>query len=71
MYGMTSLQNASAFGHNKTIELLLTKNASINIKDNHGNTALDFAKMENQDFTILLLRKHGGKTGEELKADGN
>ena len=71
MYGMTPLHSASAFGHNETIELLLTKNASINMADNHGNTALDFAKMKNQDSTILLLRKHGGKTAEELKAAGN
>ena len=31
---------------------------------------LDQASMLNFNETIDLLRKHGGKTGEELKAEG-
>ena len=34
--------------------------------DNEGETPLDWADPEVAD----LLRKHGGKTGEELKAEG-
>jgi hypothetical protein len=32
---------------------------------------LDYAVMENETETADLLRKHGGKTGEELKGAGN
>jgi ankyrin repeat protein len=38
----------------------------VNAKDDNGNTPLDWAEGEIAD----LLRKHGGKTGEELKAEG-
>ena len=41
----------------------------MNTKDKNGNTPLDIAA-ENQNTEIAdLLRKHGGKTGEELKAE--
>ena len=36
-----------------------------------GKTPLDLAIRLGQTETIDLLRKHGGKTGEELKAEGN
>ena len=65
-------------------ELLISKGADVNAKRNDGDTPLDLtiirttldqlrptqikaAKKEIGD----LLRKHGGKTGEELKAEGN
>jgi hypothetical protein len=38
----------------------------VNAKNNYGNTPLDLADGETAD----LLRKHGGKTGEKLKAEG-
>jgi len=52
----------------KGIEILIAKGANINAKDNRGWTPLDRA--EGNDKLINLLRKHGGKTGEELKAEG-
>jgi ankyrin repeat protein len=36
-----------------------------------GDTPLDWAIEINRTETADLLRKHGGKTGEELKAEGN
>jgi len=36
-----------------------------------GSTALDNSIKYKQPEIIALLRKHGGKTGEELKAEGN
>ena len=42
------LQSASAFEHKKTVILLLAKNASINMTDNLGNTALDFLNNRNK-----------------------
>jgi hypothetical protein len=39
----------------------------VNAKNDQGKTPLDMAyKADIKD----LLRKHGGKTGEELKAEG-
>ena len=40
----------------------------MNAKDDGGGTPLDWA-IEFKE-TADLLRKHGGKTGEELKAEG-
>ena len=51
----------------ETAELLIAKGADVNAKDGYGNTPLDMA---DDKETADLLRKHGGKTGEELKAEG-
>ena len=40
--------------------------SDVNAKDNDGDTPLSYAKGEIVD----ILRKHGGKTAEELKAEG-
>ena len=51
-------------------ELLIAKGAAVNAKDEDGDTPLDWADRRNQTAITVLLRKHGGKTGEELKAEG-
>jgi len=66
--GRTLLQLAALKGHKEVVELLIAKNANVNAKNNGGETPLDKAK-KNPKITDLL-RKHGGKTGEELKAEG-
>jgi hypothetical protein len=48
---------------------LLTKGADINPKNNLGFTPLDVVQPMEPNIADLL-RKHGGKTGEELKAEG-
>ena len=48
--------------------LLIAKGADVNAKDNAGTTTLDWVK--NKPEIADLLRKHGGKTGEELEAEG-
>ena len=59
------------YGHKEIIELLITKGADVNAKAEGGWTPLDWAIQLNEPETTDLLRKHGGKTGEELKAAGN
>ena len=44
--------------------------ADVNAKDVNGYTPLDWAIFNKDTKTVDLLRKHGGKTGEELKAEG-
>ena len=51
-------------------ELLITNGAQINERNIRGNTPLDEALLNQRNKTADLLRKHGGKTGEELKAEG-
>ena len=51
-------------------ELLIAKGADVNVKDNGGYTPLDYAISRSHPEIADLLRKHGGKTREELKAEG-
>ena len=62
--GWTPLHEAASEGHNKIVELLIAKGADVNVKNDDGKTPLDAAA---NPETADLLRKHGGKTGEELK----
>ena len=55
-------------GYNEIVELLITDGAAINAKNDDSDTPLDIA--DNMEI-LQLIRKHGGKTGEELKADEN
>jgi ankyrin repeat protein len=43
--------------------------ADVNAKDVNGYTPLDWAIFNKDTKTVDLLRKHGGKTGAELKAE--
>jgi len=67
--GMTPLHVTAWFGHKELTELLLAKGADVNAKRGNGDTPLDWAILNEQLETANLLRKHGGKTGEELKAE--
>ena len=68
--GWTPLHEAASEGDNKIVELLVTKGADVNAKDKNGDTPLDMAIRLRRTETVDLLRKHGGKTGAELKAEG-
>ena len=66
-YGWAPLHEAASEGHKTIVELLITEGANVDAKDQDGETPINAAaKPETAD----LLRKHGGKTGEELKAEG-
>ena len=69
---MTPLHYAALTGHKETVELLITKGADVNAKENLiRKTPLDAAIFQRDPETADLLRKHGGKTYDELKAAGN
>ena len=69
-HGTTPLHWAAA-GHKEIAELLIAKGADVNAKDKDGETPLDATYVFNKTEIADLLRKHGGKTGEELEAAGN
>ena len=69
-YGGTSLHHAAKAGQKEIIELLIANGADVNAKDNFGSTPLEFAIRTDHPETADLLRKHGGKTAEELEAEG-
>ena len=69
-YELTALHWAAPAGQNEIVELLITKGAGVNAKSDGGQTPLDGAIQLKRTETADLLRKHGGKTGEELKAEG-
>ena len=68
--GRTPLHFAAWKGHKEVTALLIAKGADVNAKYIVGDTPLDMAIIDNHPETADLLRKHGGKTGEELKAEG-
>jgi ankyrin repeat protein len=51
----------------EVVELLIANKAKVNTLSRLGQTPLDWAIIKNQTEIVDLLRKHGGKTGEELK----
>ena len=63
-FGGTPLHNA--LGYIEVAEILIAKGADVNAKYPDGRTLLNYTKGKFAD----LLRKHGGKTAEELKAEG-
>ena len=66
----TPLHGTAKTGQKGIIELLITAGANVNAKDFENKTPLDEAINYKHNETADLLRKHGGKTGEELKAEG-
>ena len=76
--GMTPLHYAVEGGYNEIVELLIAEGADVNANSDNGGTPLDWVirskpRLDKARFLpeiAALLRKHGGKTGEELKAEG-
>jgi ankyrin repeat protein len=65
--GDTPLLHAVMNSRKEIVELLITEGANVNTKYDDGGTLLDFIPKEYPEIADLL-RKHGGKTGEELQS---
>ena len=65
-----SINQAVFDGNIEAVKQHLAAGTDVNAKDNDGDTPLDVAIKYKRTETADLLRKHGGKTGEELKAEG-
>ena len=68
--GWIPLLYATAEGQEEVVDLLIAAGTDVNTKDGDGDTPLDWAIIRNHTETADLLRKHGGKTAEEFKAEG-
>ena len=75
--GYTPLHLAAIYDHKEIAEVLIAAGADVNAMNLSapgrrigGMTPLDMATFGNHNEIIDLLRKHGGKTGAELKAEG-
>ena len=66
----TALSHAASGGHIEIAELLVANAADVNAKDDDNDTPLDWGILNDEAEIANLIRKHGGKTGEELKAEG-
>ena len=73
-YNMTPLILAAWRGNRSLVRLLIQRGADVNAKvtsvQNQGSTPLDAAIETDPPEIADLLRKPGGRTGEELKAEG-
>jgi ankyrin repeat protein len=64
------LHRAVEAGNMSIVKLLIQKQANVNAMAIQGWTPLDLALKKDHVEVAQLLRKNGGKTGEELKAEG-
>ena len=65
-----TLRYAASGGHKELVELLIANGADVYAKGGgNGTTPLDMAIRLRRTETADLLRKHGGKTAKELRAE--
>ena len=62
-----SIHDAAYDGNIEAVKQHLAAGTHVDAKDEDGETPLDAANETNHPEIADLLRKHGGKTGEELK----
>ena len=65
-----TIHGAAGGGDIEAVKEFLAAAVDVNAKDDGGETPLDWAIKRKDTETADLLRKHGGKTGLELKAEG-
>jgi len=65
-----SIHDAASKGNIEAVKQHIAAGADVNAKNQADATPLDKAMFEGEKEIADLLRKHGGKTAEELKAEG-
>ena len=65
-----TIHSAAYGGDIEAVKEFLAAGADVNAKVNDGRTPLDIAIQQKKTEIADLLRKHGAKTAEELKAEG-
>ena len=65
-----SIHKAAANGNIEAVKQHIAAGTDVNARRAIGDTPLDGAIQRKRTETIDLLRKHGGKTGDELKVEG-
>ena len=73
MGGWTPLHKAVDRNQSEAAEILIARGADVNARigdSKDGATPLSIAKILGRSKIGKTLRKHGGKTSEELKAEG-
>jgi len=64
--GDNSLIIAAYQGHKEIVKQLIANGADVNTKNNNGDTPFVLAAYQGHKETADIIRKHGGRTGEEL-----
>ena len=70
--GRTALHWATLNSKLEVCKLLIKKGAKLNVRDENEETPIDFTISNGSSInneTIVFLRKHGAKSGAELKAE--
>ena len=62
--------DAATSGNIEAVKQHIAAGTDVNARRVIGDTPLDGAIQRKRTETIDLLRKHGGKTGDELKVEG-
>jgi hypothetical protein len=65
-----SIWDAATSGNIEAVKQHIAAGTDVNARRVIGDTPLDGAIQRKRTETIDLLRKHGGKTGDELKVEG-
>ena len=64
-----SIHDAVKNAKTKQVKQNISAETDVNAEDRLGRTQLNASSVLTKTETINLLRKHGSKTGEELKAE--
>lgn len=69
-YGATALHHAASAGREENIRLLLERGLDVNAPDARGYTPVDYARAADLQYSKAesVLREHGGKVGNSLRA---
>ena len=66
--GTSPLHKAASTGQKEIVEILIANKANVNVTIAFGDTPLDWALRNGKNDIAAILKKNGGKTGEELEA---